>query len=250
MKPFIRNLLRLSTYQLLFMDSIPASAVCNEAVKLAKKRGFVKLAGFINANLRSIAGMGAVKYPDKDKNIRYYLSIRYSTPSWIVDLLLKQYDLLSAEAMLEASLKENMITIRCNRLKTTPDKLLDRLIGEGLGVKRHPYLEEAFILKDFDYLEGLGSFNEGLFTVQDVSSMLVGEVSGARDTDFVVDVCAAPGGKTLHIAERAGRVSARDISEQKTRLIEDNIRRLGAGNVETKVWDATIPDTDLAVDWA
>ncbi len=245
MKPLIRNLLRLSVYQLLYMDSIPPSAVCNEAVKLAKKRGFIRLSGFVNANLRSIARMGDIKYPDKDESIVEYLSIRYSTPTWIVDMLLKQYDLTSVEAMLEASLRENDITIRCNRMKTTPDELKEKLIGEGVTVIEHPYLREAFVIKNFDYLEGLDVFNDGLFTVQDVSSMLVGEASGAKDKDFVVDVCAAPGGKALHISEKAGKVSARDLSEFKTKLIEENIVRMGIHNIEIKVWDATTLDTDI-----
>ncbi|MDD4112702.1 MAG: 16S rRNA (cytosine(967)-C(5))-methyltransferase RsmB [Herbinix sp.] len=245
MKPFIRNLLRLSVYQLLYMDSIPASAVCNEAVKLAKKRGFTRLSGFINANLRNIARMGEVKYPDEDENIVTYLSIRYSTPTWIADMLLKQYDLISVEAMLEASLRDNEITIRCNRMKTTPDELQEKLIGEGVTVVEHPYLREAFVIKNFDYLESLDTFNDGLFTVQDVSSMLVGEASGAKGKDFVVDVCAAPGGKALHIAEKAGKVSARDLTEFKTKLIEENIVRMGIHNIEIKVWDAAAIDTDI-----
>ena len=245
MKPFIRNLLRQSAYQLLFMDNIPASAVCNEAVKLAKKRGFTTLSGFVNANLRNITRMGEIKYPDKATRTTEYLSIRYSTPIWLIEMLLDQYDLATVETMLGASLRENDITIRCNRIKTTPDKLKEMLIDEDITVLDHPYLKEAFVIKGFDYLEGLEAFNKGLFTIQDVSSMLVGESSGVESEDFVVDVCAAPGGKALHIAERAKKVSARDLTEPKTKIIEENILRMGIKNVETKVWDATIIDTDI-----
>ncbi|TAH71580.1 MAG: 16S rRNA (cytosine(967)-C(5))-methyltransferase RsmB [Anaerolineaceae bacterium] len=245
MKPLIRNLLRLSVYQLLYMDSIPASAVCNEAVKLAKKRGFSQLSGFVNANLRNIARMGDIKYPDKARDIKEYLSVRYSTPLWLLGMLLDQYDPVQVETILEASLREKEITIRCNRMKTTPDELKEKLIAEGVTVTGHPYLKEAFVIKDFDYLEGLDTFNEGLFAVQDVSSMLVGEVSGVKKDDYVVDVCAAPGGKALQIAEKAGKVSARDLTEYKTKLIEENILRMGVQNIETKVWDATIIDSDI-----
>lgn len=246
MKPFIRNLLRISVYQLLFMDSIPASAVCNEAVKLAKKRGFSRLSGFVNANLRNIARTGKnINYPDKEKDFNDYLNIRYSVPRWLVDMLLEQYDGHQVEMMLAASLREKEITIRCNRIKATPSRLKELLEGEGVTVVEHPYLKEAFVIKDFDYLEGLDTFRKGLLTVQDVSSMLVGEVAGAKEEDFVVDVCAAPGGKALHIAEKAGKVSARDLSEYKTALIKENILRLGINNVETKVWDATISDPDI-----
>ncbi len=246
MKPLIRNLLRLSVYQLIYMESIPASAICNEAVKLTKKRGFSNLSGFVNGNLRSIARMkDTIKYPDKAKDIDEYLHIRYSTPKWLVTMLLDQYTTEQVEAMLEASLKEKEITIRCNRIKTTPKELEDILIGEGIRVMAHPYLEEAFVICDIDYLEGYKSFNDGLFTVQDVSSMLVSEASGAGKEDFVVDVCAAPGGKALHIAERAERVSARDLTEYKIKLINENILRMGANNIETKVWDATVTDSDI-----
>jgi 16S rRNA (cytosine967-C5)-methyltransferase len=246
MKPFIRNLLRLSVYQLVYMDNIPASAVCNEAVKLAKKWNFSKLSGFVNANLRNIARAGDnIKYPDKATDTKEYLSIRYSTPIWLVDMLLDQYDLAEVETMLEASLREKEITIRCNRMKTNPSELREILIGDGITVIEHPYLNEAFVIKDFDYLEKISAFIDGLFTIQDVSSMLVGEVSGAKETDFVIDVCAAPGGKALHIAQMAGKVSARDITEYKTKLIEKNIIRMGISNVETKVWDATIIDNNI-----
>ncbi len=246
MKPVIRNLLRLSVYQLVFMDAIPPSAVCNEAVRLAKKRGFTKLSGFVNANLRNIARAGEnIAYPDKNDTVEF-LSIRYSMPGWLVSQLLHQYDIGQVEAMLEASMREKEITIRCNRIKTTPSELKEILTGEGITVKEHSYLKEAFIIEGFDYLEGLKSFSEGFFTVQDVSSMLAVEAAGAEKEDFVVDVCAAPGGKALHIAEKADRVSARDLTEYKIKRIEENILRLGIKNVETKVWDATVPDKNIA----
>lgn len=246
MKPFIRNLLRLSAYQLVFMDNVPASAVCNEGVNLAKKRGFTKLSSFVNANLRNIARMGAdIEYPHKDMDTENYLSIRYSIPKWIVSMLLEQYELEPVERMLEASLRENETTIRCNLMKTTADKLKELLIGEGVTVIGHPYLKDAFIIKDYDYIEGLKAFADGLFTIQDVSSMLVSEVAGPRGDEFVVDVCAAPGGKSLHIAEKVKRVSARDLTEYKIGLIDENIRRMGINNIETKVWDAKETDLEL-----
>jgi len=246
MKPLIRNLLRLSVYQLMYMDKIPVSAVCNEAVKLAKKRGYAGLSGFVNANLRNIARRkDDMQFPDKEKDFNKYLSIRYSVPQWIADMLLEQYEPEQVETILDASLREKDITIRCNRIKTTPDELRELLCGEGINIKEHPYLKEAFIINDLDYLEGLNAFQNGLFTIQDVSSMLVSEVAGADRDDFVVDVCAAPGGKALHIAEKAGLVSARDLTEHKVGLIIENIRRMGINNVETRVWDARIVDPDI-----
>lgn len=245
MKPQIRNLLRMSAYQLLFMDGIPSFAVCNEAVKIAKKRGFASLSGFVNANLRKIAAMKEIKYPDKEADIRAYLGIRYSAPAWLAGMLLDQYGPEQAEMILEASLKEKEVAVRCNRLKTTPDELKRELAGEGITVCEHPYLEEAFVIKDFDRLEDIKAFREGLFVVQDVGSMLVAEAAGVREGDFVVDVCAAPGGKALHAAQKAAKVSARDLTAGKIRLIEENMHRMGISNIETKVWDATVTDEEI-----
>lgn len=246
MKPLIRNLLRMSVYQLKYMDQVPESAVCNEAVKLAKKRGFTKLSGFINGILRNIARSGCdLKLPDKHRDPVAYLEITYSFPKWLITTLLTQYDYDKVEAMLESSLKEKETTIRCNKKKNTPDQLKEVLTAEGVTIETSEYLPYAFKIKDYDYLDKLNSFTQGCYTVQDVSSMLVCEIAGIQEADFVVDVCAAPGGKALHAAETARYVSARDLTEYKTKLIEDNIARLEFTNVVTKVWDATQPDQEI-----
>lgn len=246
MKPLIRNLLRLSVYQIMYMDQVPVSAVCNEAVKLAKKRGFTKLSGFINGILRNIArNISILSFPDERKEPAFYLEVRYSTPRWLIDRLLEQYEFSTVEAMLNASLRDKELTIRCNQNKISPDELKECLQKEGVTVEASEYLNYAFKLKDYDYLEGLESFRKGYYTVQDVSSMLVCQVAGIRKQDFVVDLCAAPGGKALHAAETAAKVSARDLSERKIRLIQDNIKRMGFTNIETKVWDATKEDEAL-----
>ena len=246
MKPLIRNLLRLSVYQLLYMDQVPVSAVCNEAVKLAKKRGFTKLSGFVNGVLRNISrNVDSISYPDKKQDPIAYLEITYSFPKWLVEVLLQQYDITTVEAMLAASLKEKETTIRCNQSKLTPDQLKEALMNEGVTVQESEYLPYAFKIKDYDYLEKLNSFTKGWFSVQDVSSMLVCEVAEIRTTDFVVDVCAAPGGKALHAAESADSVSARDLTEYKKKMMDENIIRLGFTNVETMVWDAVKLDDSI-----
>ncbi len=246
MKPFIRNLLRMSVYQLMYMDKVPVSAVCNEAVKLAKKRNFGKLSGFVNGVLRNIArNLGDLVYPDKVKNPCTYLEVTYSVPNWFVKELLDQYSFDLVEKILGASLKEKEITIRCNQKKGSPTEIRKALEQEGVTVTQSEYLNYAFKLTNYDYLERIESFRQGLFTVQDVSSMLVCEVADINETDFVVDVCAAPGGKALHAAETAEKVSARDLTDYKINYINENINRLGFGNVSTKVWDATVEDTDM-----
>ncbi|MDF2944382.1 MAG: hypothetical protein K0S01_3240 [Herbinix sp.] len=246
MKPLIRNLLRMSVYQIMYMDQVPVSAVCNEAVNLTKKRGFTKLSGFVNGVLRNIArGAENIKYPDKKKDPSSYLEVIYSFPKWLVLELLKQYEFDTVETMLMASLKEKETTIRCNKNKISPQDLKHLMENEGITVTESEYLDYAFKIKGYDYLDKLNSFQQGYFTIQDVSSMLVCEAAGIGNKDFVVDVCAAPGGKALHAAESAKKVSARDLTEYKIKLIDENIIRLGFTNVETKIWDATKQDDEI-----
>jgi 16S rRNA (cytosine967-C5)-methyltransferase len=158
---------------------------------------------------------------------------------------LKQYDFNTVELMLAASLKEKETTIRCNRAKITPEQLKEALLKDSITVEDSIYLDYAFKIKDYDYLEKLEPFLQGYFTVQDVSSMLVCETAGIRKDSIVIDVCAAPGGKALHAAETARKVLARDLTEYKIKLIQDNIKRLGITNVETMVWDAAEIDKEL-----
>ena len=246
MKPVIRNLLRLSAYQLLYMSQVPESAVCNEAVKLAKKRGFAKLSGFVNAILRNMTrNKDNLPSPDREAKPADWLEVTYSFPRWLAELLLAQYSYPEVEAMLASSLKEKETTIRCNLQKTNPEELRRMLEAEGITARDSGYLPYAYKISNYDYLEKSEAFRSGYFTVQDISSMLVCEAAGIQKTDFVVDVCSAPGGKALHAAETAVRVSARDLTEYKTGLIEENIARLGVSNVEVKVWDATVSDPSL-----
>ncbi len=246
MKPLIRNLLRMSVYQLRYMDQVPSSAVCNEAVKLAKKRGFDKLSGFVNGILRNIIRNEAnIKFPNKQLDPMKYLEISYSYPQWLVSELLTQYDFATVETILAASLTEKELTIRTNLKKVTPKELKEILLAEGVTVKENDYLPYAFKLKNYDCLEKLDAFQKGYFTVQDVSSMLVCEVAGIDKKHLVVDVCAAPGGKTMHAAQTANIVFSRDLTEYKVGLINENLKRLELANVQTKVWDASALDEEL-----
>lgn len=247
MKPVIRNILRSSVYQLKYMDSVPDAAVCNEAVNLAVKKGFRSLKGFVNGLLRNVArNLESVVYPSEGLEA---LSIRYSMPVWILNMWSAVYDAGSLETMLAAFQEEMPLTIRCNQVRATPGQLRARLEAEGVKVRQHPYLPYAFWISGYDHLQSLKSFQEGWFSVQDVSSMLAVELSGVKEGDQVLDVCAAPGGKALHMAEKlnqTGHVRARDLTEYKVRLIEENIRREGAANIEAAVWDAAQPEAGSA----
>lgn len=243
MKPVIRNIMRSAVYQMKYMDSVPVSAACNEAVKLAVRKGFGSLRGFVNGVLRNVArNLDQIAYPTE---LLQRLSIQYSMPEWILNLWLKAYDSDIVEQMLQAFQRETPLTIRCNLRMVTPKQLKEHLEAEGVTVKVHPYLEYAFHISGFDYLGDLESFQNGEFSVQDISSMLVSELAGPKEGDYVIDVCAAPGGKSLHMAEKlngSGHVEARDLTEYKVGLIQENIERTGLSNVEAVQQDALIFD--------
>ncbi|MBE5927454.1 MAG: 16S rRNA (cytosine(967)-C(5))-methyltransferase RsmB [Lachnospiraceae bacterium] len=246
MKPLIRNLLRMSVYQIVYMDSIPESAVCNEAVKIVKKRKYVNLSGFVNGVLRNIAReYKQISYPDE--NSIKGISIKYSCPEWIVSKFIKDYGLDNCKLILADNQEKSGITVRVNISKATISEVIKSLENQGVTVSKGNYLNEALILKDIDNIEGLEAFNKGYIQPQDESSMLVGKAAGVKENDYVIDVCSAPGGKSIHIADilnETGNVDSRDISEYKVNLINENIARTGFKNITAKVWDATVCDEE------
>ena len=250
MKPVIRNILRSGVYQLKYMDSVPDHAVCSEAVKLAVRKGFSGLKGYVNGVLRSVArGLDTLDYPQEGIEA---LSIQYSIPTWILRLWEKSYGEEVTRTMAADFLKEKPVTIRCCQNKVTPEQLKKELEQAGVTVQEHPYLPYAFFISGYDYLESLDCFWKGWFTVQDVSSMLVAELAAPEAGNKIVDICAAPGGKSLHIAEKLwitdrneakkGEVEARDLTEYKVGLIEENIARMELENIHAVCRDATVPD--------
>lgn len=247
MKPYIRNLLRMSLYQIQYMSQVPDSAVCNEAVKLVKSKGFANLSGFVNGVLRTIIReKDAITYPKEDDRVNY-LSVTYSMPVWILENWLKEYDYAIVKGILEAFLREKETTIRCNTSKITTEELKTFLEEEKIKVRAGSYNKEALKISDYNYLTSLHSFQAGYFTVQDESSMLVGAASGVNPGDYVIDVCSAPGGKALHIADKlngTGLVDARDLSLYKVGLIKENIERTGFKNMKASVVDALVTEKE------
>ena len=253
MKPVICNILRMSVYQLKYMDSVPDSAVCNEAVKLAKRKGFGSLSGFVNGVLRNISrNLSTITYPDEQKDQIQYLSVRYSMPEWIVRQWINDYGMEQTVSVLQAFLQETPVTIRTNLLKITPEALEKRLKEEGVTAEKMvcadmPELNYAFMISGFDHLNALASFREGLFYVQDVSSMMAAHLADPKPGDQVLDLCAAPGGKSLHAADKMrnqGCVEARDLTEYKVDLIRENVQRAGVSCVVPKVKDAEQLDAE------
>lgn len=254
-KPLIRNLLRLSVYQLLFMDGIPDRAVCNEAVKLAEKRKFGSLKGFVNGVLRNLArDKEQIAYPTKKEDRTLYYAIQYSMPQWLVRMWQQDYKDTVVEKLLQGLLAEHPVSVRLREQLSEKEKeaVLDRVAQSGVTIKAHPYLPYAYRFYHTEGMANLADFQAGRMYVQDVSSMLVAEVADLKGGERILDVCAAPGGKTLHAADKllllnkGGSVEARDVSEEKTGLIEENIQRLGLEDiVTTKVWDAAVLQEEL-----
>ncbi len=244
-KPVIRELLRMSAYQILYMEQVPNHAAINEAVKLAAEKSFGTLKGFVNGVLRNLErNQDTLALPKREKSVKRYLSVVYSVPAWIVGEFLAQFGEEKTEDVLKAFSMENMTYIRVNTAKITPGSLKTRLEAEGVTVRhKEGWPEYTFALSQYDYLAGIESFQDGLFYVQDLSSALAGVESGIKPGDTVLDVCSAPGGKAINAALLAGEhgtVIARDLSEDKVMMIEDNMFRLGLDNIRTEVQDACV----------
>ncbi|MBQ2753580.1 MAG: 16S rRNA (cytosine(967)-C(5))-methyltransferase RsmB [Firmicutes bacterium] len=246
MKPLILTCLRQGAYQILFMDRIPVSAACNEAVKLAEGRGFKSLKGFVNGVLRSISRQkDEIPMPDKEKEFSKYVSVKYSFPEWIVKMWIAMYGGERAESICAASLKAPRLSVTCNTLKTKPDELKQKLEGEGMEVLPSEYFEDALIIKKTDDLQASESFKNGYFHIQDESSLLAVKILDAKKGERVADVCSAPGGKSFSIAERMenkGYVLSGDVYEHKAALIKDGAERLGINIIDAVVRDAAQED--------
>lgn len=254
MQPLIRSLMRMSVYQIMFMDSVPDSAACNEAVKLAAKHKFVNLKGFVNGVLRNVSrNKEAIEYPSRELNGGAdYLSVVYSMPLWICKLWLERFGFWETEGMLKFFLEPRPTTVRLNRNFFENEESVEAYIKEleeaGAVVRKNALLPYVLELEKTDNIRFLPGFMEGKFTVQDCSSILLTETADPKPGQTVIDVCAAPGGKSLHAAERVGdggKVISRDVSERKCDLIRDNADRMGLSNITVEVHDARQHDEAL-----
>lgn len=243
MKPLIRCLMRMSVYQLLYMDAVPDSAVCNEAVKLAAKRKFQSLKGFVNGILRNISrNKESIAYPNPEKEPQKSLSIRYSMPLWLVALWEKEYGRERTERLLEGLLRIHPVSIRFVEA-LDKEKLLwyiAQMEKQGITVTPSTLHSRVYLLSGVEGVAALPGYEEGAFTVQDASSALSVEAAKIHPGDFVMDICAAPGGKSLFASEKAGkegRILSSDVREEKLERMEENARRLHADNITVREWD-------------
>ncbi len=241
------TVLRLGIYQLLFLDGVADYAAVNESVNLAKKYCPGR-EGFINGVLRSFQRAGKeVDLPDRSGDEIGYLSVKYSYEPWIVELWLKQYDPDFTEELLAAGNRTPDLVIRANSLKTTREALKEKLLADGYRAFEGLLCKAALHVEGSGLLEGR-LYERGLFSVQDESSMLAVDMLDPNPGETVMDVCAAPGGKTLYIAEKMlnmGKVDARDIYKRKLSVIDREAERLGISIVATKTWDAAETDSSM-----
>lgn len=248
-RPLIRALLRMGTYQILYMDQVPDAAACNEAVKLAKKRGFARLSGFVNGVLRSISRQkDQILWPEREKDEILYLSVKYSLPQWLLQFFAETYDKEIVERMAASFLEEQKTSLYCMSRDGGKDALKKELEAEGICVEDGLLCKDALRVSEYDSLYRLKAFREGRCFVQDESSMLAASIAGVKEGQLVLDLCSAPGGKALHMADQmhgTGMVIARDLTEDKTDFIEENIERTGLENIRAEVFDAREPDEEM-----
>ena len=248
LKPFIGDkkienwvhlLLQMSVYQMVFLDRIPEHAILNEAVEIAKFGGHQGIASFVNGVLRSIQRTG-VPSLDLITNPNERLSIEFSHPIWMIELWVEQFGFDETKEMCEINLKPPVQTARLNLSKTTPEKAIQSLEKDGFTVKMSELLPEC-IHNASGNIAFSTAHRDGLITIQDESSMFVGNVVSPDENNLILDACTAPGGKTTHIAERMkgqGKIVALDIHKHKIKLVTEAAKRLHLKNIEAIQLDA------------
>ena len=241
-EPKVRDIMRSGAYQLIFMDKIPASAAVNESVALCKKLGYSRASGFCNAVLRKIASC-ADKLPEPPgKGTAKYLSVKYSHPRQLAQYIIDRRGYDAAEAFLAV---DNTIPDTClqvNTLKITPDELMARLLAESIPCSMHPWLPNCIVTAGS--VSSMPGFDEGLFYVQDPAAKCAVLAAALEPGMYVLDSCAAPGGKSFAAAiamRNEGSIDSCDLHDKKIRLISEGAQRLGISCINAFSHDAREP---------
>ncbi|MDO4314876.1 MAG: 16S rRNA (cytosine(967)-C(5))-methyltransferase RsmB [Oscillospiraceae bacterium] len=240
LQPPLLEILRIGAYQILFLEKVPDSAAVNTSVELAKlaKRG--QASGLVNAVLRKLSQNKDALPAIPDRDAERYLSIRYSHPKWLVKRLLALLDREEAESFLAAGNGVAPLTVQVNPLKTTPEALCAELMEGGVTVRPHPWVPGCLELSGAGDLTRIPAFQAGKFLVQDPAARLVSLIADVRPGQRLLDVCAAPGGKSFSAAfamEDTGTILACDLHENKLKRVGEGAARLGLGCIETAAAD-------------
>ena len=232
---YIRNLLRLTLYQLLFLDKVPDYAAVNEGVELAKRHGGARAGGLVNGVVRRILReKDKLPDPDPKDDAILYLSVRWSHPDWLVKKWLGYFGREETESLLKANNQESPLTLRANRLKGDRESLREKLRAGGFNAAPARWSPQGIQLKSAGAADQLPGFQAGLFQVQGEASQLIGYLVDPQPGERVLDACAAPGGKTTHLAELMGdngELIVTDISVKGLEKLKHNVQRLGLTSV-------------------
>lgn len=243
MKSVVLNVIRISVFQALFMDKVPNSAICNTAVNITKKRGYKGLSGFVNGVVRTIIRKkDEIVYPDKSDNINY-LSIMYSYPLWIIKYWLNVYDFETVEKICIENNNSPRISACLNTNLATKEEIIRILEEDGVLVELDEDIYNLVYISNTSNLVNLNAFREGLIYIMDKSSMEAINVLNPSKGSNILDMCAAPGGKSFYTnikIEGDGEITSLDIHEHKTELIRNSAKRLKFKNITSKLKDATV----------
>ena len=245
MERAVITILRMGAYQLLFMDRVPSRAAVDESVKLTKGIKKADAAPFVNGILRGIAEeRKEVSYPDLQTDPNNHIAIFYSHPLWMVHRWINQWGTEETIALCQANNQVPPFTVRVNTLEGSREEVLDQLHDENIGATPTPFSPVGLVITDPPPLNTWGLLQEGWFQIQDEAAQLVSMFLAPQPGERVLDLCAAPGGKTTHLAqmmEDQGEIRAVDVSQAKMGLLQENCQRLGITIVKVLCQDAEAP---------
>ena len=236
---WVKMVLRMSVYQMVYLDKVPAHAIINEAVEIAKQRGHQGIASFVNGVLRNIQRKGLRKTSEITDEVER-LSIETSHPKWLVERWISHYGFQVTKEMCEANLSRKQLTVRVQPLRISREEAMEKLDEQGLQTKASDFSSQGIIIEQGNVLQ-TDLFLDGYLTVQDQSSMLATEMLDVESGMHVLDACSAPGGKVTHIAEKMndeGKVNAYDLHKKKINLVKDKATTLKLSIIDAKNGDA------------
>jgi len=246
----IKNTLRTALYQIMFLDRLPQYAIVNEAVEFIKRVRGDKIAGLVNAVLRNILrSLSDVQYPNKNEDAAQYLSVYYSHPLWMVKRWLERFSVEELEKFLAANNEIPLLTLRINRLKTKPNEFLALIEQQQVNYQSSNFIDHFIRVKNLSGIAQMDVFQKGYFSIQDESAAFPVILLDPQPGERVVDLCAAPGGKTTFIGELLhdrGEIIAIDRYEHRLNLIRQSCERLGISIVKTLAADSSQLELPLA----
>ncbi len=246
----LKNTLRVALYQILFLTRMPQYAAVNEAVEFIKRMRGDKTANFVNAVLRNIIrNLNDIQYPKKDENLLHYLSVYYSHPQWLVKRWMSRFEQAELEKFLTCNNEIPPLTICINKLKISPGEFLGLLDKEQIQYEGSQFIDFFIRVKTLTGIAQMDIFRQGYFSIQDESQAMPVLLLSPQPGERVIDMCAAPGGKTMlmsQLMKNQGQILVVDKFEHKLNLLKTNAERLGVSNINPCLADASQLETEQA----